>query len=132
MNPNGGETQPKFEVPQTNTQETGNESVEKPVVSSPESSPQRQPVQVTAQIVNDLAQPGQSIVPTGDSSDELSVKDSKEIESIDKEWVDKAKKIIAQTQEDPFEQKRAMSKVKADYIKKRFNKTIKTDDLINK
>ncbi len=46
---------------------------------------------------------------------------------IEKVWVDKAKAVISKTQDDPFAQKREMSKVKAEYIQKRFNKTIPTD-----
>lgn len=49
-------------------------------------------------------------------------------ERIEREWVDKVKNIIAQTQDDPHLQKEQMSKVKAEYIQKRFNKTIKTDE----
>lgn len=46
---------------------------------------------------------------------------------IEKQWVDKAKKIIAQTKDDPKTQKHQMSQVKAEYIQKRFNKTIPTE-----
>lgn len=45
----------------------------------------------------------------------------------EKQWVDKAKAIVAQTQDDPYTQKKEISKVKADFIQKRFNKTIPTD-----
>lgn len=48
-------------------------------------------------------------------------------ERIEQEWVDKAKNIIARTQDDPYLQKDQMSKFKAEYIQKRFNKTIKTE-----
>lgn len=47
---------------------------------------------------------------------------------IEKEWVDKAKAIIQRTQSDPYLQKDQMSRIKAEYIQKRFNKTIKTDE----
>lgn len=53
-----------------------------------------------------------------------------EIDRIEKEWVDKAKAIVAKTRDDPHAQKSQMSKVKADYIKKRFNKTLPTDDAV--
>ena len=43
---------------------------------------------------------------------------------IEKEWIDKAKAIVAQTQDDPFVQKNEISRVKAEYIQKRFNKTL--------
>lgn len=47
---------------------------------------------------------------------------------IEKEWIQRAKSIVAKTAEDPRKQKDEMSRVKADYIKKRYNKTIKTDE----
>ncbi len=43
---------------------------------------------------------------------------------IEKQWVDRAKAIVAKTQDDPYKQKSEMSRIKAEYIKKRFNKTI--------
>lgn len=47
---------------------------------------------------------------------------------IEKQWVQKAKEIVADTKSDPYKQNREMSKAKADYIQKRFKKTVKTDD----
>ena len=44
---------------------------------------------------------------------------------IEKEWVDKAKKIVAQTKDDPFSQEKEVSKLQADYLKKRYGKEIK-------
>lgn len=44
---------------------------------------------------------------------------------IEKEWVDKAKKIVAQTRNDPREQEREVSRLQADYLKKRYGKEIK-------
>jgi hypothetical protein len=49
-------------------------------------------------------------------------------DNIEREWVDKVKNIIAHTQDDPHLQKEQMSRIKAEYIQKRFNKTIKTDE----
>lgn len=43
---------------------------------------------------------------------------------IEKEWVDRAKKIVAATSADPFIESREISKLKASYMKKRFNKDI--------
>ena len=53
-----------------------------------------------------------------------------DVDLIEKEWVQRAKAIVAETQEDPYRQKKEMSKVKADYIHKRFKKVIKTDDAV--
>jgi hypothetical protein len=47
---------------------------------------------------------------------------------IENQWVDKVKAIVATTSEDPYKQKNEMSRVKAQYIQKRFKKTIKTDN----
>lgn len=44
---------------------------------------------------------------------------------IEKEWVEKAKKVIAETKHDPYLQEQAVSKLQADYLQKRYNKTIK-------
>jgi hypothetical protein len=49
-------------------------------------------------------------------------------ERIEPVWVNKAKEIIAQTHDDPYLQKDQMSKVKAEYIAKRFGKQIKTEE----
>ena len=47
---------------------------------------------------------------------------------IEKEWVVRAKAIVAHTKDDPFNQNREMSKVKADYLKKRYNKDLKVSE----
>ena len=44
---------------------------------------------------------------------------------IEKEWVEKAKEIVAQTKHDPFLQNKEVNKMKADYLKKRYNKDLK-------
>jgi hypothetical protein len=47
---------------------------------------------------------------------------------IEKEWVIKAKQIVEQTRDDPYRQNNEMHKIKAEYIKKRYNKEIKLVD----
>lgn len=47
---------------------------------------------------------------------------------IEKEWVQKAKEIVARTAHDPHMQNRAISQIKADYLKKRYNKDIKLSE----
>lgn len=46
-------------------------------------------------------------------------------EVIEKEWVDKAKKIITETKDDPYKQEKEVSKLQADYLKKRYGKEVK-------
>lgn len=45
---------------------------------------------------------------------------------IEKEWVVKAKHIVEQTKNDPHLRNQEINKIKADYIKKRYNKDIRT------
>ena len=43
---------------------------------------------------------------------------------IEKEWVEKAKQVIAETRDDPHAQDRAVGRLQADYLKKRYGKVI--------
>lgn len=43
---------------------------------------------------------------------------------IEKEWVDKAKSIISQTAGDPARREKEVSKLQADYLKKRYGKEL--------
>lgn len=43
---------------------------------------------------------------------------------IEKEWVDKAKKIIAETRDDPHKREQEVGKLQADYLKKRYGKDL--------
>jgi hypothetical protein len=51
----------------------------------------------------------------------------KDNDLIDKEWVDKAKRIVEQTRSDPHEQSEKLTMVKADYMSKQYHKTIKVN-----
>ncbi len=44
---------------------------------------------------------------------------------IEKAWVEKAKEIVNKTKHDPYLQNKEINKIKADYMKKRYNKDIK-------
>lgn len=43
---------------------------------------------------------------------------------IEKEWVDKAKKIIMQTKDDPYRREQEVSRLQADYLRKRYGKEL--------
>lgn len=61
--------------------------------------------------------------PLGATSDVPAVAGDDEV--IEKEWVDKAKKIVSQTKDDPYQQEKEVSKLQADYLKKRYGKDVK-------
>ena len=43
---------------------------------------------------------------------------------IEKEWVDKAKSIIAATKDDPYRREREINKLQIEYIRKRYGRVI--------
>ena len=43
---------------------------------------------------------------------------------IEKEWVDKAKKILAQTKDDPYKREKEVSKLQIEYVRKRYGRII--------
>lgn len=43
---------------------------------------------------------------------------------IEKEWVDKAKKVVAESRDDPYKLEREVSKLQADYLRKRYGREI--------
>ncbi len=47
---------------------------------------------------------------------------------IEREWVSKAKYIVETSRDDPRLQNKEISKLKADYIQKRYNKQLKVSD----
>lgn len=50
---------------------------------------------------------------------------AEDVDLIEKEWVDKAKDIVERTKADPRSQSREISKLRADYLKKRYNRDVK-------
>lgn len=51
-----------------------------------------------------------------------------DIDLIEKEWVEKAKHVVQATIGDPYNQNKQINKIKADYIKKRYNRDIRTNE----
>lgn len=47
---------------------------------------------------------------------------------IEKEWVDKAKDIIASTKDDPYKREQEIKRLQIDYVKKRYGKTLGVTD----
>jgi hypothetical protein len=51
-----------------------------------------------------------------------------DIDLIEKVWVQKAKDIVMRTQGDPYNQNKQVNRMKAAYIKKRYDKDIRTSE----
>jgi hypothetical protein len=68
------------------------------------------------------AAPGVSPPPASDALD------ADDGDVIEKAWVLKAKSIVEQTRDDPYRQNKEINRIKADYIKKRYNKDVKLSE----
>lgn len=134
MNTNMEGSQPSFEMPPPVPERSGQaqEQATEKTPARPEQTANRpaQDVPLPA-IPDDIPAADQTAVAMShDDSTSAAIPrhDAKDTDRIEKVWVDKAKSVVAQTRDDPHAQKHEMSKVKAEYIQKRFNKTIKTDE----
>jgi hypothetical protein len=103
--------------------------------SAPEKATQPQPpanLQITPPANPAVKLPLPPVVPvTGSKTDVSSTSNSgkttgtDDSDLIEKEWVNKAKQIVEKTRDDPYKQSQELTVVKADYMKKHYNKTIK-------
>ena len=91
---------------------------------TPEAKPATAPAPVQAlPKLPSLPSPQPAPMPTKvKDSNPLSAADE---DVIEKEWVDKAKKIVTQTKDNPYLQEKEVSRLQADYLKKRYGKEIK-------
>jgi hypothetical protein len=138
MNPKGGESQQiDFELPPQPTGPEGEDQRQERGQEAPatpqETVGKRAPAPALPAIPDDIPVADTPViaVPAPDSAvppHPLSDHPAQDSERIEPVWVDKAKEVIARTQDDPYLQKSEMSKVKADYIQKRFGKQLKTDE----
>ena len=93
----------------------------------PSTDPTAQPLAQVTQPV--LGAPMQQFAPVTTAVVSSATPDlAEDIDLIEKAWVEKAKAIVESTHGDPHMQNKELSKVKADYIKKRYNKDVKVSE----
>ncbi len=114
-------SQPSVELQPTSPETTGERSHEQerqPAVAEQNTMPvQAMPLPAPLPVVPVPAAPvadDTTVGPTIAADDDL----------IEKEWVDKAKKIIAETKDDPFRREQEVSRLQADYLRKRYGKEL--------
>jgi hypothetical protein len=71
-------------------------------------------------VAQPLTNPDSQTVPSDDNATLIANDD----DIIEKEWVDKAKKIIAETKDDPYRREVEISKLQIEYIRKRYGREI--------
>lgn len=134
MNPNV--PQPSFELPSPHPVqggEAGSAPVEQgparpEIYSQPPAAPQPQAAQPAHPLIPQPSAPAapQSVsLPVQAQPAPLAADDA---DLIEKEWVIKAKQIVAATREDPHLQNKEINRFKADYLKRRYNKDIKVEE----
>ena len=132
---------PSFEIPKTAenppvysggqeldpglTIEGTREILPAPVLPQTQTSGQLSPIGIAhpQQVSGSTLLPQQTALATDDShiiADDIDV--------MEKEWVDRAKKIISLTSDDPYSEAKELTKLKATYMKKRFNKDLPVDN----
>ena len=137
MNPNR-EGQSNFELPaeaqpRPELGQQGQEQRVEAPPARPEQVGKQAPRPVLPAVPQDIPAVDQPViaVPPDDTAalaTPTSFAQAKDGDHIETQWVDRAKSVIAHTQDDPYMQKHEMSRVKAEYIQKRFGKQIKTDE----
>lgn len=111
------ESRPEQPAAQPERQETREQHV-----GGPQGDPAiAQPPLPTLPPLPSVAPPAQSSTATSDPTNPTAAADE---DLIEKEWVEKAKKVIADTKHDPYLQEQEVSKLQADYLKKRYGKTV--------
>ncbi|HET7528678.1 MAG TPA: hypothetical protein VFJ84_00410 [Candidatus Saccharimonadales bacterium] len=139
MNPRG-EAPMSFELPPQQPLTPEERGQQEQAAEAPPAAPERaanQPAQPVLPAVPDdipaipaadqpvIAAPPQDVIAPVPTDPKSLAQDS---DRIEQEWLDKTKAVIQRTQDDPYLQKNQVSRIKAEYIQKRFNKTIKTDE----
>jgi hypothetical protein len=130
MNPNITHTSHELPLPIPEGMDLG--GAQKQEAAHSAATPERRasqslpPAPVAQPPINAIAANPPSSVPLSTNVTNPTVADDNDL--IEKEWVEKAKQIVATTKDDPYIQNKEMSRFKADYLKKRYNKDIKLDE----
>ena len=117
----GGETFPAVNQPERAPEAPEKQETREQHVGGPAGDPAAvtQPTPVLPPLP---AMPAASpVLPTVDDTSPSAAADE---DLIEKEWVEKAKKVVAETKHDPYLQGQEVSRLQADYLKKRYGKIV--------
>lgn len=140
MNPQGPDRLPSLDLPKPQTEQLTQGSEVLPFdtpserdnsiaieqgaqpQAAPGQAPAIAPVQTSAVPQTPLNQSASMAAPASPAGTPAIADDA---DLIEKEWVEKAKEIVEKTKADPYVQNKELNKMKADYMKKRYNKDLK-------
>ncbi len=129
MNPElqAPQSTPEYRPPQTGAEVLPHSPERKEQSGESEPVPGRVEQQVSAPPIMPLPQPPVVVpLPQQPVADDASVGPSLAADDdlIEKEWVDKAKKIILETKDDPYRREQEVARLQADYLRKRYGKEL--------
>lgn len=118
----GGERFVAPKVPETTAPLEAGKETHEALSDGPKGDPAAavQPITPPPLPVNGPPQAG-AVTPVQDDTNPAVASDD---DLIEKEWVEKAKQVVAETRNDPYAQDAAVGKLQADYLKKRYGKVI--------
>ena len=118
-----------YEATHNNTETAPNTKPSQPHETTPlrQTQPSQQQLAVPQAVPQTSSPSSQAIdnQQSGAKDDPLIADD---VDVIEKEWVDKAKRIVNSTKSDPHAQEKEISKLQADYLLKRYNKKVKVKE----
>ena len=119
----GGETFPGANTPEAAPKQPEKQETHEQHVGGPAGDPVvTQPVAPVLPPLPTIAPTTTGTAPKTDGSNPAAAADE---DLIEKEWVEKAKQVISDTKHDPYLQEQEVSKLQADYLQKRYGKTVK-------
>ena len=139
MDQHSHDSLPSVELPSPEIQQPSPEALSPDIYNEQESSKQTEPAPQNIQDPPSQPTQHQPIPPAptiqphdapaaGTVGVALTPQIADDTDLIEKEWVERAKRIVEHTKHDPHQQTKEMNAMKADYLKKRYNKDIKTSD----
>ncbi len=103
-------------------------AVDPSAVNQPSQDPVAPTHSVSPQANSTAPQNMPQVMPSSSTGQAASPAVAGDVDLIEKEWVEKAKSIVNSTTGDPHAQSQKINEMKADYIQKRYNKTIRSEE----
>jgi hypothetical protein len=118
----GGETFPAVNQPEKKPETPEKQETREQHVGGPSGDPAA--VTQAAPVLPPLPPMPATASPTAPVAADTNPATAADEDLIEKEWVEKAKKVVAETKHDPYLQGQEVSKLQADYLRKRYGKTV--------
>jgi hypothetical protein len=103
--------------------ERRHEQLERQTETAPAEQAPRAPIALPPVVVPDPQVTAVPVLSSDAATDDTPVIAADE-DLIEKEWVDKAKKIVTETKDDPYQREQQVTRLQVDYLRKRYGKEL--------